>query len=200
MRRLLKRAADDRYPFFGVEAGPGMADEEATSDAGGVDGGREAVFSDADADALVAVAVRRREEQLSGRLMRGQLRLVAGGAVVGLPLVAIGSFFGSVAAVFALMAGTLVLALTGLLFLRALDLSPATEWGDPVGEPCPACGERTLREDRVAVTMADGIVALCVPECGYADVRTDPASPPEPGGGRRLLSRIARTMCGSTGL
>lgn len=82
----------------------------------------------------------------------------------------------------ALVAGVFLIAVTGLLLLRALDLSPATQWGEPVGEPCPACGERNLREARVAVPESNGIVALCTAECGYAEVRPDPDGSPEPGG------------------
>jgi hypothetical protein len=156
-------------------AGSGMADEEP--------------ISDADADALVAEAVRKRAEQQSGRLMRRRLRPVAGGAVAGLLLAAAGGRFlglplarigghslGPVVAILAVSLGVLVLAYTELLLLRALDVSPATQWGDPVAESCPACGENSLREDRVAVAEANGIVALCTPECGYADIRTDPVA------------------------
>ena len=185
-------------------AGSDMADEEAASDVADVSGVPETIISDADADALVTEAVRKREEQQSGRLMRRQLRPVVRGTVVGLLLaaaggflrpmlaLAVGHFLARIVADLAVIAGVLILGITGLLLLRALDLSPAAQWGDPVGEPCPDCGEYSLREDRVAVTEANGIVALCGLECGYADVRTDPDGTPEPSGGGNLLSLIAQ--------
>ena len=134
----------------------------------------ETVISDAEADVLIAEAVRLREEQTSGRLMRRQLRLVAGCGVAGLLLLGVGfrGWYGL--AVVAYIVGALVLAVAGLLLLRALELSPVTQWGEPVGASCPACGERNLREGRVAVPRANGIVALCTQECGYADAEPDP--------------------------
>ena len=125
---------------------------------------------DADADVLVAEAVRRREEQRSGTSMSERLPLVAGCVVVGLLLIACGRFLAEPMADLAIVAGAIILAIAGLLLLRALDLSPAAQWGEPVGEPCPACGERGMREGRVAVGEANGIVALCTAECGYAEV------------------------------
>jgi hypothetical protein len=127
----------------------------------------ETVISDADADLLIAEAVRRRKEPVSGR----QLRLAGGCGVVGLVLLGVGfrGWYG--VAVVAYVAGALVLAMTGLLLLRALELSPVSQWGEPVGAPCPACGELNLREGRVAASKVSGIVALCTAECGYADVR-----------------------------
>jgi hypothetical protein len=151
----------------------------AVESSGEAVGDLELVISNADADVLVAEAVRRREEQRSGRSMRRQLPRVAGCAAAGLLLIACGHVLGHAASVVMLVVGVLVVAVAGLFLLRALDLSPATAWGEPVGEPCPGCGERSLREDRVAVPEVNGIVALCAPECGYADVR------PDPGGGRR---------------
>jgi hypothetical protein len=150
-----------------------MADE-GSGEGANVTDDLETVISDAEADMLIAEAVRRREEQLSGRPMGRQLRLVAGCGGVGLLLLGFGfrGWYGL--AVVAYVAGALVLAVAGLLLLRALDLSPVTQWGEPVGASCPACGERNLREDRVEVSEANGIVALCTPECGYADVRPDP--------------------------
>ena len=168
-----------------------MADEGG--EVAGVAG--ETVISDADADALIAEAVRRREEQQSGRSMRRQFRRVAGYGVAGLLLVAGGSFLGyavPVVMVAAIVAGVLLFAVAGLLLLRALDSSPATQWGEPAAEPCPACGERSLREDRVAVPEANGIVALCTPECGYAEVRPDPGGSPEPSRRRRPWKGLAR--------
>jgi hypothetical protein len=106
--------------------------------------------------------------------MTRQFRLAAGCAAVGLLLIAGGHFLGYAWAAAALVAGVLIIAVTGLLLLRALDLSPATQWGEPVGESCPACGEHNLREGRVAVPEGNGIVALCTAECGYAEVRLDP--------------------------
>jgi hypothetical protein len=114
--------------------------------------------------------------------MGRQLRLVAGCAAAGLLLIVAGGFLGHAVAVVALVVGVLIIAFTGLLLLRALDLSPATQWGEPVGEPCPACGEYNLREDRVAVPEANGIVALCAPGCGYAEVKPDPDGSPIPSG------------------
>ena len=133
----------------------------------------ETVISDAEADTLIAEAVRLREEQISGRPMGRQLRLVAGCGGAGLLLLGVGfrGWYGL--AVVAYIVGALVLAVAGLLLLRALDLSPVTQWGEPVGASCPACGERSLREDRVEISWAKGIVALCTPECGYADARPD---------------------------
>jgi hypothetical protein len=168
-----------------------MADEGG-GEAADVTGDTEMVISDADADVLIAEAVRQREEQQSGRSMGRQLRLVAGCAVAGLLLIGGGGFLGGAVAVVTLVAGVFIIAVAGLLLLRALDLSPVTQWGEPVGEPCPACGERSLREDRVAVPEANGIVALCTPECGYAEVRPDPGGSPEPGGSRRPWSRLSR--------
>jgi hypothetical protein len=135
------------------------------------------VISDAEADVLIAEAVRLREEQISGRPMRRQLRLVGGCGIAGLLLLGVGfrGWYGL--AVIAYIVGALVLAVAGLLLLRALELSPVTQWGEPVGAPCPACGERNLREGRVAVSEVNGIVALCTPECGYADVGPDPDRP-----------------------
>ena len=161
-----------------------MADEGG--EVASVAGDRGMAISDADADVLIAEAVRRREEQQSGRSMRRQLRRVAAYAVAGLLLVAGGTFLSyavPVVMVIAIVAGVLLIAVAGLLLLRALDSSPAAQWGDPAAEPCPACSERSLREDRVAVPEANGIVALCTPECGYAEVRPDPDGPPEPGAG-----------------
>lgn len=169
-----------------------MADEVGGEEAGDA----ETVISDADADVLVAEAVRRRAEQQSGRSMGRQLPLAAGCAVAGLLLIAVGGFLrhgaAVAAAVTAFVVGVLIVAVAGLLLLRALDLSPATQWGEPIGEPCPACGERDLREDPVAVPEANGIVALCTPECGYADVRPDPDGTPEPGDRRKVWSRLTR--------
>jgi hypothetical protein len=188
---------------------PGMADEgggdraDVTGDVETVIPDAEAVISDADADVLIAEAVQRREDQQSGRSMGRQLWLVAGCAIAGLLLIAVGGFLGQdflghgLAGV-TLAVGVLVLALAGLLLLRALDLSPVTQWGEPVGEPCSACGERNLREDRVAVPEANGIVALCTPECGYAEVRPDPDGAPDPhgspdaGSSRTLWNRLTR--------
>ena len=154
----------------------------------------EAPVSDADADVLVAEAVRRREEQQSGKSMSRRLPLVAGCVVVGLLLIACGRFLGEPAADLAIVAGAIILAIAGLLLLRALDLSPVTQWGEPIGESCPACGARGLREERVAVSEANGIVALCTPECGYAEVRPDPGGPPGPGGSPNLWSGLARLL------
>jgi hypothetical protein len=131
---------------------------------------------------LVTEAVRRREEQQSGRSMGRQLRLVAGCALAGVLLIASGGYLGRAVGAAALVAGVLVIAVAGLLLMRALDLSPATQWGEPAAEPCPACGEHGLREDRVAVPNAYGIVALCAAECGYAEVSPDPHGPAEPAG------------------
>lgn len=167
-----------------------MADEGggAGADVAGI---AETVISDADADLLIAEAVKRREEQRSGRSMSRQLPLVAGSGTVGLLLIALGGFLGRGAAVAAFVAGVLVIAVAGLALLRALDLSPVTQWGEPIGRPCPACLERGLREDRVAVPEANGIVTLCTPECGYADVTPDPDGSPE-GDRRKLWSRLTR--------
>ena len=133
---------------------------------------------DAEADALIAEAVRRREEQRSGRSMGRRLPLVAGCGVAGLLLMAIGLTGWYGAQVAAYIVGALVLAVAGLLLLRALDVSPVTPWGEPAGSPCPACGEHGLREGRVAVPEANGMVGLCTPECGYAEVRPDPGGSP----------------------
>lgn len=151
----------------------------------------ETVISDGDADLLIAEAVRLRDEQKSGRSMGRQLPLIAGCGVAGLLLLGVG--YGGYGVAAAYVAGALVMAFAGLLLLRALDLSPVTQWGEPVGAPCPACGERGLREDRVEVSEANGIVALCTPECGYAEVRPvavgsqeagvtadEPVAPPTP--------------------
>jgi hypothetical protein len=114
---------------------------------------------------LVAEALRKQEDQQSGRSMGRQLRLVGSRTGVGLLLVASGGllrflrFYGYALADIALVAGVLIIAVAGLLLLRALDLSPVTQWGEPIGEPCPSCGERSLREDRVAVPEANAIVA-----------------------------------------
>lgn len=153
-----------------------MADEDRVEGANLTDD-LETVLSDAEADTLIAEAVRRREEQISGRPMRTQPWLAGGCGVAGLLLLGVGfqGWYGL--AVVAYIAGTLVLAVAGLLFLRALEFSPVTQWGEPVGAPCPACRERNLREGRVAVSEASGIVALCAPECGYADVRPDADGP-----------------------
>ena len=166
---------------LGVEGRrPGMADEgrselaDAAADA-------EAVIPDADADMLVTEAVRQREEQRSGRSMGRQLRLVAGCALAGVLLIAGGGYLGRAVAAAAVVVGVLIIAVAGLLLVRALDLSPATQWGEPAAEPCPACGEHSLREDRVAVPDANAIVALCTAECGYAEVSPDPHGPPEHG-------------------
>jgi hypothetical protein len=118
------------------------------------------------------------------------LWLVAGCAITGLLLISVGGFLGHDARIVALPVGVLILAVTGLLLLRALDLSPVTQWGEPIGEPCPTCGERALREDRVAVAEANGLVALCTPECGYAEVRPDPDGSPEPVRSRRPWSTL----------
>ena len=154
---------------------PGMSGE-----ADGEAGDTRAVISDADADALIAEAVRRRDEQGSGRSMGRQLPRVAGFALVGLALAAGGGLLGHALSVAAFVIGVFALAISGLFLLRALDLSPATQWGEPVGEPCPGCGERRLREDRVALADVNdgvgGIVALCTPDCGRAEVRPDPES------------------------
>ena len=153
---------------------------------------REVVISDNDADMLIAEAIRRREEQRSGRSMGRQLRLVAACALVGVVLIIGGRYLGySVAAAVALVVGVLIVAVAGLFLIRALDLSPATQWGEPVAGPCPSCGQHNLREDREAVPEANGIVALCVTECGYAEVRPDPGG--RPGSiSRRLWPRRAR--------
>jgi hypothetical protein len=147
-----------------------MADERDGKVAG-VAGDLEAAIPDADADDLVAEAVRQREEQRSGRSMRRQLPYFAGCVIAGLLLIAGGDLLGHAVAVVALIVGVITIAVSGLLLLRALDLSPVTQWGEPVGEPCPACGGRGLREGRVAIPRASGVVALCTAECGYADVR-----------------------------
>jgi len=151
------------------------------------EGGSEPPVSAADADALVAEAVRRRAEQQSGKAMCRRLPVVAGCAVAGLLLITCGSLLGEPAADPAIVAGAIALAIAGLLLLRALDLSPVTQWGAPVGEPCPACGERGLREDRVAAREANGIVALCTPVCGYAEAR------PAPGDGRASRRGLSRS-------
>jgi hypothetical protein len=150
------------------------------------------VISDADADVLITEAVRRRAEQESGRSMGRQLPLVAASVIAGLLLTAGDGFLGHRFAPVALVVGVLVLAIAGLLLLRALDLSPATQWGEPVGAPCPGCGDHSMREGRVAVPGANGIVALCTPECGYAEVRPDPDGSPEPRGRRKLRGGLAR--------
>jgi hypothetical protein len=136
--------------------------------------------------------------------MGRQLRLVAGCVGVGLLLIAGDGFLrflgvpGRAAGDVGLIAGVLLIAVAGLLLLRALDLSPVTQWGEPIGEPCPSCGQRSLSEDRVAVQEAYGIVALCTPECGHAEVRADPDGPPDQGHGhghghgRWRLSGLAR--------
>jgi hypothetical protein len=130
------------------------------------------VISDAEADMLIAEADRQREEQIPARPMLRQLRLVGGCGVGGLLLLGVG-FRGYGFAVIAYVAGALVLAVTGLLLLRALEHSPVTQWGEPAAASCPVCGERNLREGRVAVSEASGIVVQCTPECGYADVRPE---------------------------
>lgn len=171
---------------------PDVADEDggkAHDDAGDV----ETVISDAEADMLIAEAVRRRDEQKSGRSMARQLPLVAGCAAAGLALIGIG-WTGQGVAVVGYVVGVLIMGVAGLLLLRALDLSPVTQWGEPVGQPCPACDERGLREDRVAVPEANGIVALCTPECGYAEVRPDPDGPAEPRGRRIPWRRLMRPI------
>ena len=160
----------------------------------GVAGYLEPPVSDADADALIAEAVRRREEQWSGKSMSGRLPLVGGCVVAGLLLIACGRFLAEPMADLAIVAGAIILAIAGLLLLRALDLSPATQWGEPIGEPCPACGERGLREERVAAGEANGIVALCTPECGYAEVGPDPGGPPGHGGSPNLWSGLSRLL------
>ena len=161
------------------------SDVETLVSGAGTAGDLEPVISDADADVLVAEAVRLRDDQQSGRSMGRELRLVAGCAIMGLVLIALGSFLGHGVAAITLAVGVLIIAVAGLLLLRVLDLSPATQWGEPVGEPCPGCGERSLREERVAVPALNGIVALCTPECGYAEVRPDPDGSPDPGASRR---------------
>jgi hypothetical protein len=148
----------------------------------------DTAITDAEADVLIAEAVRRRKEQQSGRSMGRRLPLLAGCAVAGLLLIGAG-WRGYGVAVAAYVVGVFVMAVAGLLLLRALDLSPVTQWGEPTGPACPACGERGLREDRVAVPEANGIVALCTPECGYAEARPDPEGSPEPGGRRKSWSR-----------
>lgn len=150
------------------------------ADGGGEEAGvtEDTVIPDAEADVLIAEAVQRRDEQKSGRSMARRLPLVSGCAVAGLLLLFVG-WRGYGVAVAAFVAGALLLAVTGLLLLRALDLSPATQWGEPVGAPCPACAEHSLREGRVAVPEANGIVVLCTQDCGYAEVRPDPESSAE---------------------
>lgn len=171
---------------------PDVADEGG-GEADSVTGDVETVISDAEADMLIAEAVRRREEQESGRSMGRQLPLVAGCTVAGLVLIGVG-WRGHGAAVAGYVVGVLTMGVAGLLLLRALDLSPVTQWGEPVGLPCPACGERGLREDRVAVPEANGIVALCTPECGYAEVRPDPDAAQKLGSRRKPWSGLTRPI------
>jgi hypothetical protein len=179
------------YPWFpdAERRRPVMADEgsgegvNVTDDAG-------TVISDAEADTLIAEAVRRREDQKSGRSMGRQLPRVAGCSAAGLLPIYVG-WGGHGMTVAAYVAGVLIMAVAGLLLLRALDLSPVTQWGEPIGLPCPACGQHGLREDRVAVAeAANGIVALCTPECGYAEVRPAPGGPAEPAGRWKLWSGL----------
>ena len=151
----------------------------------------ETLIPDAEAHQLIAEAVRLREEQRSGRSMARRLPLVAGTAAAGLLLIGIG-WRGYGVAVAAYVLGVLVLGVTGLPLQRALDVSPATQWGEPIGSPCPACGEHGLREDPVVVLVANGIVVLCTPECGYAEVRPDPDGYPEPGGRPKPWSGLTR--------
>jgi hypothetical protein len=165
-----------------------MADEGGCEEA--VTDDVEMVISDAEADMLIGEAVRRRDEQKSGRSMGRQLPLFAGCVVAGLLLIGAG-WTGNGLAVAEYVVGVFVMAVAGLLLLRALDLSPLTQWGEPVGSPCPACREHGLREGRVAVSETNGIVALCAPECGYAEVRPDPDGSPEPGG-RKPWSDLRR--------
>ena len=155
--------------------------DEGFGEAANVTDDVETLISDAEADALIEEAVRQCEEQRSGRSMARRLPLVAGTAAAGLLLIGAG-WRGYGVAVAAYVAGVLVLGVTGLLLLRALDVSPATQWGEPVGSPCPACGEHDLREDRVVVPEANGIVALCTPKCGYAEVRPSLDGGQEPSG------------------
>jgi hypothetical protein len=183
--------------FLGVEGRrPGMADEGG--EVAGIARDMETVISDADAGVLITEAARRRAEQQSGRSMARQLPLVAGCVVAGLLLTVGGGFLGHRAAPVALVVGVLVFAIAGLFLLRALDLSPATQWGEPVGEPCPGCGDHSsMREGRVAVPAANGIVALCTPECGYAEVRPDPDGSPGSRGSRKLRGGLARFTPGA---
>lgn len=102
-----------------------MADE-GSGEGANVTEDVETVISDAEADTLVAEAVRCREEQRSGRTMGRQLPRVAGCAVVGLLLIGVGSRGWYGVAVAAYVVGVLVMAVAGLLLLRALDLSPVT--------------------------------------------------------------------------
>lgn len=174
---------------------PGMDDEGG--EVADIALNMEPVISDADADALVTEAIRERADQQSGRSMGRQLPLVAGCVAAGLLLIVLGGFFGRGAAPIALVVGVLVIAIAGLLLLRALDLSPATQWGEPVGEPCPGCGDHSMREGRVALPEANGVVALCTPECGYAGVRPGPDGSPEPRASRKLLGGLARLALGA---
>jgi hypothetical protein len=165
-----------------ADEGAGELHVAASEQAGEQDGDREVMVADADADVLVTEAVGRRDDQQSGRSMRRQLRRVAGWTCGGLVVIAAGGLLGGGVVIVSLAVGVLVIGNAGLILVHALDLSPATGWGEPVGEPCPGCGEQGLREERVAAGEVNGIVALCTPECGYAEVRADPDGPPSAGG------------------
>lgn len=146
-----------------------MADEGGSEAADvAVDG--EMVIPDGDTGVLIAEAARRREELQSRRSTGRQRRLIAGFAVAGLLLIAVSGLLWPATVPLIIVGGLLI----AVALVRAVDLSLA-QWGVPVGEePCPACGEYSLREGRVAVPEASGIVALCTVTCGYAEVRPDP--------------------------
>jgi len=122
-----------------------------------------------DEELVIRAALGDRARQRSGKAMRVQAVTVLVFVVVACWLVFVlgriphagyvGIGLGVIACVIALF---VVFGLAGL--------SPIAAWGNPVRDPCPRCGQRTMREDRaihweaprLGSRAVGGLVTLCM--------------------------------------
>jgi len=138
-----------------------------------------------DQDLLIEAAKRARRNRRSGRNLLISLVVAAVCAAVGwvlifqvrafikaIPFLPLGTVTG-----WLLVIGVVAFVLAGLIAAGALLVAnPGNRWGAPVAGDCPACGDRTLRQDTVAPAGSGGlksppkgVVTLCATKgCAYA--------------------------------
>lgn len=147
-----------------------------------------------DEDLLIDDAISQRKSHKRGSNLLATLTLAAVFAAVGwflafwlrplvksIPLLPLSTVTTSL-----LVAGVIAFAIAGLLVAGAVFFaSPWTRWGDAVVGPCPLCGKRSLRQEKIEHAAWQeghpeagikkgprGIVTLCeTPGCPYASAK-----------------------------
>ena len=148
-------------------------------------------MSTVDEDLLIDTAISQRKSHKRGANLLATLSLAAIFAAVGwflvfwlrplitsIPLLPLGTVTTTL-----FIVGVIAFAIAVLLMVGALSFAnPLARWGDAVSGPCPVCGKRALRQEKVEYTGWEeghpeagikkgprGIVTLCETRgCTYA--------------------------------